>query len=241
MAPPEPLFWIADRCLRIRLKTFCLEGKRAPERLHVAAWNMRQRSLTNDEAGGDWSPSVICPWKGTLNGRPESDTAEIRNPFQQFLKGNDLNGNKRPLWVRRMGDIVDAKVSAAVRLPLSSWLNDGPTGLLETKLLDWGPPLVTAAISVMNTRRVSVLQTHSGIQMWISQSHRDLVWLHFLSPQGPRAWGPSPASAVANWSCVRGLPLRCFRSADTKNGSRGETNKQKKKPCRLWATELRLL
>lgn len=69
----------------------------------------------------------------------------------------------------------------------------------------------------MNMRRVSVLQTDSGVQMWISQSHRDLVWLHFLSPQGPRAWGPSPASAVANWSCVRGLPRRCFRSADAKN------------------------
>lgn len=34
----------------------------------------------------------------------------------------------------------------------------------------------------MNTRRLSVLQKRSGAQTWISQSHRDLVWLHFLPP-----------------------------------------------------------
>lgn len=73
--------------------------------------------------GGDWSPLIISPLKATFNGRPESDTAEMRNPFQGFLKGNDLNGNKRPLWVRRMGDIVDPKVSCQA----SSWLNAGPT------------------------------------------------------------------------------------------------------------------
>lgn len=63
------------------------------------------------------------PLKATFNGRPESDTAEMQNPFQGFLKGDDLNGNKRPLWVRRMGDIVAPKVSCQA----SSWLKAGPT------------------------------------------------------------------------------------------------------------------
>lgn len=116
--------WRLSSTPRFRLKTFCLEDRRASERLHVAAWNMRQHCPhTGWSWGGDWSPLIISPLKVTFNGRPESDTAEMQKPFQRFLKGNDSNENKRPLWVRRMGDIVDPKVSCQA----SSWLNASPT------------------------------------------------------------------------------------------------------------------
>lgn len=126
------------------LKTVCLEDERASERLHVAGWNMWQRFHTQDKASGDCSPLIIHSVQGGVNGRPESDTAEIQNPFQQFLNEDDLSWNKRPLWARRMGDIVDPKVRAAVRLPLSNWLNTGPNrrGQPGLNCSSGGSPLV---------------------------------------------------------------------------------------------------
>lgn len=77
----------------------------------------------------------------------------------------------------------------------------------------------------MNMSRVSVLQTHSGAQMWISQSHRDLVWLHFLSPQGPRAQGLSPVSCSGKLElCQRTTRRRFHSGAATNRAQGGEIN-----------------
>lgn len=91
----------------------------------------------------------------------------------------------------------------------------------------------------MDMKRVSVLQTHSGAQMWISQSHCELMWLHFLSPQDPRA-----RDAGVRLGRLRQRPPTethtGFHSADTKTVPEGNSSSVEKKRL-LWKTKLHFL
>lgn len=109
-APPIPLFGSSSVCLHAAAAATAAVFGSSPQIKNsllgrwesiwkIACGRMKHvTTLSHTGWGQRWLVAINHPFSpGGVNGSPENDTAEIRNPFQQFLNGDDLSWNKTPL------------------------------------------------------------------------------------------------------------------------------------------------